>query len=60
MGLFGTLRRKKDGKRSDIKRRIFLLFWDKKVVAVLIKSSVYAGFKVSWNIVYLHRHQVFL
>ena len=35
MGLFGTLRRKKDGKRSDRKRRIFLLFWDKKVTSGL-------------------------
>ena len=36
-----------------------LLFWDKKVAAVVIKSSVYACFSVV-GMVKLHMHQVFL
>ena len=37
MELFGTLQREKDGEKSDRKkRRIFLLFWDKKVRAAVV------------------------
>ncbi len=41
-------------------KRIFLLYWDKKTMAaVLIKSSVYAGFKMSWSMVYSHSYRFF-
>ena len=40
-------------------KRIFLLYWDKKTMAaVLIKSSVYAGFSVV-SMAKLHSYQVF-
>ncbi len=58
MGIL-VLYKNEKGEKSDRKRkRWFFYAGIKKVAAVLIKSSVYAGFSVV-GMVKLHMHQVF-